>query len=132
MAMDNAEISFPEDPAQLMQHESVEVVLSLNTRQGDHRSLLGGRCTTHHLRPNGAIVVVKPQFAGSYPCPLKRSDSVRVRFKRGTQPPLEIDGSVSWVRPKAYLPSGLAVSLIGVTFSWNADEMALEVAAFLA
>jgi hypothetical protein len=44
---------------------------------------------------------------------------------------IEGDGVVSWVRPKAFLPSGQAVSLVGVTFSWDAEEKVLEVAAFL-
>jgi hypothetical protein len=64
--------------------------------------------------------------------PVKRSDSVRVRLKRSLDEVLEADGTVSWVRPKAFLPSGLAVSLVGVTFDWDAEERALEIAAFLA
>ena len=55
-----------------------------------------------------------------------------MRLKRSQAEILEADGTVSWVRPKAFLPSGLAVSLVGVTFDWDAEERVLEVAAFLA
>jgi hypothetical protein len=64
---------------------------------------------------------------------LKRGDTVRLRLKRTAQSvPLETTATVTWVRPRAFLPSGLAVSLVGFTFEWDPDEMALEVAAFLA
>jgi hypothetical protein len=55
-----------------------------------------------------------------------------VRLKRSQNEVLEAAGAVSWVRPKAFLPSGQSVSLVGVTFEWDAEEHALEVAAFLA
>jgi hypothetical protein len=126
------EIRIPDEPARLLQHAPVDVLITLRAAQGEERTVLAGRCTTPHLRPNGTIVVVRPQLdAGRMP-PLKRADTVRVRLKRSGNEVLEADGVVSWVRPKAFLPSGQAVSLVGVTFSWDADERVLEVAAFLA
>ena len=121
----------PDEPGRLMAHSSVDVVLMHRTPHGEARPLLAGRCTTHHLRPNGVIVFVRPQLtAGKLP-PVKRADQVHVRLKRSMNELLEVDGVVSWVRAKAFLPSGLAVSLIGVTFDGDAEARAPEVAAFL-
>jgi hypothetical protein len=126
------EIRMPDEPSRLIQHGSVDVLVTLRSGQGEERPVLAGRCTTPHLRPNGVIVVVRPQLDANRMPPVKRSDSVRVRLKRSLDEVLEADGTVSWVRPKAFLPSGLAVSLVGVTFDWDAEERALEIAAFLA
>ena len=125
------EIRMPEDPAKLIQHGQVDVLLHLRTAQGEERVVFGGRTVTQHLRPNGAIVVVRPQFASGKPPGIKRGDLVKLGFRRSGES-LEATGVVSWVRPKAFLPSGLAVSLVGVTFEWNAEEMALPIAAFVA
>ncbi len=121
----------PDEPARLVQHGPVDCLLTLRTAQGEERVVLAGRCTTQHLRPNGAILVIRPPF-GSGGQPVKRTDAVRVKFRRSGRVELEANGIISWVRPKAFLPSGLSVSLAGVTFDWDAEEMALEVAAFLA
>jgi hypothetical protein len=129
---ESEEIRMPDEPARLIQHGSVDVLVTLRTGQGEERPLLTGRCTTPHLRPNGVIIVVRPQLDANRMPPVKRSDSVRVRLKRTLDEVLEANGTVSWVRPKAFLPSGLAVSLLGVTFDWDAEEHGLEVAAFLA
>jgi hypothetical protein len=129
---ESEEIRMPDEPGRLIQHSPVDSLLTLRTGQGEERAVLAGRCTTQHLRPNGAILVVRPPFAAGAPPPLKRTDSVRVKFRRPHEEPIEADGVVSWVRPKAFLPSGLSVSLIGITFDWDAEEMALEIAAFLA
>jgi hypothetical protein len=129
---ESEEIRMPDEPARLVQHGSVDVLVTLRSGQGEERPLLAGRCTTPHLRPNGVIIVVRPQLDGNRMPPVRRSDSVRVRLKRTLDELLEADGTVSWVRPKAFLPSGLAVSLVGVTFDWDAEEHVLEVAAFLA
>lgn len=130
--MERDEIRMPEEPAKLLQHAPIDVMLAVRSGQGEERPVLGGRCTTPHLRPNGVIVVVKPQVAHGQALPVKRADAVRVRLRRSQNESLETDGTVSWVRPKAFLPSGLAVSLVGITFDWDAAENALEVAAFLA
>jgi len=125
------EIRMPDDPARLLQHAPVDVLITLRAAQGEERTVLAGRCTTPHLRPNGAIVVVRPQLDVGRAPPLKRADVVHVRLKRSGDEVLDGDGVVSWVRPKAFLPSGQAVSLVGVTFSWDAEEKVFEVAAFL-
>lgn len=125
------EIRMPEDPARLVQHGPVDALVSVRTLQGEERVILGGRTTTQHLRPRGAIVIVRPQFTAGQTPPIRRSDLVRIVFRRSGET-LDVPGVVSWVRPKAFLPSGLAVSLVGVTFEWNAEEMALSLAAFLA
>jgi hypothetical protein len=110
----------------------VDLMVTLRTAQGEARPVLGGRCTTPHLRPNGVIVVVKPQIQAGQSMIVKRSDTVTVTLRRSQAERLEAPGVVSWVRPRAFLPSGLAVSLFGVTFDWDPEEMVLEVAAFLA
>jgi hypothetical protein len=125
------EIRMPEEPGRLMAHSAVDVLMTLRTGQGEERPLLAGRCTTHHLRPNGVIVVVRPQLVANRPTPVKRSDAVHVRLKRSQDETLQADGVVSWVRAKAFLPSGLAVSLIGITFDGDPDERVFEVTAFL-
>ena len=125
------EIRMPEEPGRLMAHSAVDVLMTLRTGQGEERPLLAGRCTTHHLRPNGVIVVVRPQLVANRSQPVKRSDAVHVRLKRSQDEKLEADGVVSWVRAKAFLPSGLAVSLIGITFDGDSDERVFEVTAFL-
>jgi hypothetical protein len=107
------------------------VQMTLRSGQGEQRPLLAGRCTTHHLRPNGVIVVVRPQLVANRPAPVKRSDEVHVRLKRSQGETMEVDGVVSWVRPKAFLPSGLAVSLVGITFDGDPDERVLEITTFL-
>jgi hypothetical protein len=128
---ESEEIRMPDEPGRLLQHSPIDVLLTLRSGQGEERPVLAGRCTTPHLRPNGVIVVVKPQLPGNALPPVKRSDRVRVKLRRSHDEALEGEGTVSWVRPKAFLPSGLAVSLIGVTFDWDAEERVLEVAAFL-
>lgn len=125
------EIRMPDDPARLVQHGQVDVFLTLRTSHGEERVILGGRTTTQYLRPNGAIVIVRPQFAAGKPVGIKRGDLVKLSLRRSGES-IEAHGTVSWVRPKAFLPSGLAVSLVGVTFDWDAEEMALPLAAFLA
>jgi hypothetical protein len=125
------EIRMPDDPARLVQHGQVDVLLALRTPHGDERVVLGGRTTTQHLRPNGAIIVVRPQFVAGRPPPLRRGDALKLGLRRSGES-MEAPGVVSWVRPKAFLPSGLAVSLVGVTFEWDAEEMALPLAAFVA
>ncbi len=130
MAEDD-EIRMPADPGHLVAHSAVDVQIMLRTGQGEQRPLLAGRCTTHHLRPNGVIVVVRPQLVANRPPPVKRADAVHVRLKRSQNETMEVDGVVSWVRPKAFLPSGLAVSLVGVTFDGDPDERVLEVTTFL-
>ena len=124
------EIRMPDEPGRLLQHDPINVLLMLRSGQGEERSVLAGRMTTQHLRPTGVIIVVRPQITGAPP--VKRSDVVRVKLRRSEQDSLEAEGTVSWVRQKAFPPSGLAVSLVGVTFDWDAEEKALEVAAFLA
>ena len=124
------EIRMPDDPARLVLHSPVDVLFVLSTLAGEERSVLAGRCMTPHLRPNGAIVVIRPPLDAARGAPIKRTDSVRARFRRSGET-LEASGIVSWVRPKAFLPSGLAVSLVGVTFEGDAEAMALEIAAFL-
>ena len=125
------EIRMPEEPGRLMAHSAVDVLMTLRTGQGEERPLFAGRCTTHHLRPNGVIVVVRPQLVANRPPPVKRSDVVHVRLKRSQDETLQANGVVSWVRAKAFLPSGLAVSLIGITFDGDPDERVFEVTAFL-
>ncbi|HVU03212.1 MAG TPA: hypothetical protein VHE30_15735 [Polyangiaceae bacterium] len=125
------EIRMPDEPARLLQHAPVDVLITLRTAQGESKPVLGGRCSTPHVRPNGLIAVVKPPFdAGRVP-PLKRAEAVHVRLKRSREELLEADGVVSWVRPKAFLPSGQSVTLVGITFEWDPEEHVLEVAAFL-
>ncbi len=122
-------IEFPENASDLVQHEPINVALFLVTAKAE-RPVLAGRTTTTHLRPNGAILQVRPQF--QRPWPVKMADPVKVRFMKGaTGEPLYATGHVEWVRERAFLPSGLGVTLVGVTFEWDVDEMALEVAAFL-
>jgi hypothetical protein len=128
---DVEEIHMPDDPSRLVQHGQIDVLLTLRTSHGEERVVLGGRTTTQHLRPNGAIVVVRPQFTAGHTPPIRRGDSLRLGLRRSGET-MEALGVVSWVRPKAFLPSGLAVSLVGVTFEWDADEMALPIAAFVA
>jgi len=125
------EIRMPEEPGRLMAHSAVDVQMMLRTPQGEERPLLAGRCTTHHLRPNGVIVVVRPQLVANKLPPVKRADAVHVRLRRSQNETMEVDGVVSWVRPKAFLPSGLAVSLVGITFDGDPDERVFEVTAFL-
>lgn len=125
------EIRMPDEPARLVQHGPIDALLSIRTPRGDERVVLGGRTTTQYLRPNGAIVIVRPQFSAGQVPPLKRSDFVKIVFRRSAET-LDALGVVSWLRPKAFLPSGLAVSLVGVTFEWDPEEMALPVAAFIA
>ena len=125
------EIWMPEEPGRLMAHSAVDVQMMLRTPQGEERPLLAGRCTTHHLRPNGVIVVVRPQLVANKLPPVKRADAVHVRLRRSQNETMEVDGVVSWVRPKAFLPSGLAVSLVGITFDGDPDERVFEVTAFL-
>jgi hypothetical protein len=129
---ESEEIRMPDEPSRLVQHSPVDVLVTLRSGLGEERSVLAGRCTTPHVRPNGVIVVVRPQLEGNRMPPVKRMDSVHVRLKRSLDEVLDADGTVSWVRPKAFLPSGLAVSLVGVTFDWDPEEHVLEVAAFLA
>src|ERR1041384_8602075 len=76
------EIHMPEDPARLVQHGPVDVLVSLRTSHGEERVVLGGRTTTQHLRPNGAIVVVRPQFTAGHASPLKRAAIVKLVFRR--------------------------------------------------
>lgn len=128
--MDREEIRMPDDPARLNQHSPVDVFVTLRTGRGEDKAVLAGRCSTQHLRPNGVIVVVKPQLPANH-VPLRRSDTVHARFKRSEGETLEANGTVSWVRPKAFLPSGMAVSLFGITFDWDPEENALTLAAFL-
>ncbi len=124
----HSEIEFP-DPSKLVAHKPITVAVFLITPQGD-RPVMAGRSTSTHIRPNGAILQVRPQI--TRPWPVKRNDEVKLRMSRGTdQPPLVGSGKVSWVRDRAFMPSGLAVSMVGVTFDWDPTEMALEVAAFL-
>ncbi len=125
------EIRMPEEPGRLMAHSAVDVQMMLRTPQGEERPLLAGRCTTHHLRPNGVIVVVRPQLVANKLPPVKRADAVHVRLRRSQNETMEVDGVVSWVRPKAFLPSGLAVSLVGITFDGDPDERVFDVTAFL-
>jgi hypothetical protein len=126
---DAEEIRMPDEPGRLIQHGPVDVLLSLRSVHGEQRPVLAGRCTTPHLRPNGAILVVRPQLT-TMP-PVKRADTVHAKFRRSQSELLDVDATVSWVRPKAFLPSGLAVSLIGITFDWDPAERVLQVAAFL-
>src|SRR5436309_8544223 len=95
------EIRMPDDPARLVQHGQVDVLVTLRTSQGEERIVLGGRTMTQHLRPNGAIVVVRPQFASGKPPAIKRGDLVKLGLRRSGET-LEAQGSVSWVRPKAF------------------------------
>lgn len=125
------EIRMPPEPGHLVAHSAVDVQMTLKSGHGEQRPLLAGRCTTHHLRPNGVIVVVRPQLVANRPAPVKRADAVHVRLKRSQGETMEVGGVVSWVRPKAFLPSGLAVSLVGVTFDGDPDERVLEITAFL-
>lgn len=125
------EIRMPAEPGHLVAHSAVDVQMTLRAGQSEQRPLLAGRCTTHHLRPNGVIVVVRPQLVANRPPPVKRGDAVHVRLKRSQDETMEVDGVVSWVRPKAFLPSGLAVSLVGVTFDGDPDDRVLEVTTFL-
>lgn len=126
------EIRMPDEPGRLTAHSSVDVTLTLRTSHGEEKPLLAGRCTSQYIRPNGVIIVVRPQLVAGRPTPVKRPDLVHVRLRRSQNETLEADGVVSWVRPKAFLPSGQAVSFIGVTFEGDPDERALELAAFLA
>ena len=126
------EIRMPDEPGRLTAHSSVDVTLTLRTSHGEEKPLLAGRLTTQYIRPNGVIIVVRPQLVAGRPTPVKRPDLVHVRLRRSQNETLEADGVVSWVRPKAFLPSGQAVSFIGVTFEGDPDERALELAAFLA
>jgi hypothetical protein len=126
------EIRMPDEPGRLMAHSAVDVLMTLRSGQGEERPLLAGRCTTHHLRPNGVIVIVRPQLVANKPPPTKRGDFVHVRLRRSQDETFDEDGVVSWVRAKAFLPSGLAVSLIGVTFGGDSDERIGPVLAFLA
>ncbi|HEX4334422.1 MAG TPA: hypothetical protein VH062_00835 [Polyangiaceae bacterium] len=128
---DANEIRMPEEPSRLVAHSAVEVLMTLQRSQGDSRPLLTGRCTTHHLRPNGVIVVVRPQLVAKGPTPVKRADAVHVRLKRSQNETMDVDGVVSWLRARAFLPSGLAVSLIGITFDGDPDERVFEVTEFL-
>ena len=124
------QIKFPERSGDLIQHQPVHVAVALVTPRGE-RPVLCGRSTTTHLKPEGTILQIRPQL--QRPWPVRRGDQVTLRMSHSAQqPPLEVTGQVSWVRDRAFLPSGLAVSLVGVTFGWDTDEMALEVAAFLA
>ena len=108
------EIKFPEHAGDLVQHAPVHVAVGLVTPQGD-RPILSGRSTTTHLRPEGAILQVRPPM--QRPWPVRRGDRVVLRIsKSATEPPLEASGCVSWVRDRAFMPSGLAVSLVGITF----------------
>jgi hypothetical protein len=125
------EIRMPEEPGRLMAHSAVDVLMMLRGSQRDDRPLLAGRCTTHYLRPNGVIVVVRPQLVANRSAPVKRADSVHVKLKRSQNETMEVDGVVSWVRPKAFLPSGLAVSLVGITFDGDPDERVFEITVFL-
>lgn len=127
--MGDEPIEMPKSAAELVQHEPVTVAVFVVTAHGD-KPVLAGRTSTTHLRPRGTILQVRPQL--KRPWPVRRNDPVRLRCtRRPDQPPLEPKGQVSWVRDRAFMPSGLAVSLIGITFDWNEDELALEVAAFL-
>ncbi|HEX3597538.1 MAG TPA: hypothetical protein VHU80_20660, partial [Polyangiaceae bacterium] len=97
---DVEEIRMPEEPGRLIAHSAVDVQMMLRTTQGEARPLLTGRCTTHHLRPNGVIVVVRPQLVANRPTPVKRAEAVHVRLKRSQNETMEVDGVVSWVRVK--------------------------------
>ena len=122
-------IQFPDSPADLAQHEPVNVAMFLVSGKAE-RPVLAGRSLTTYLRPNGAIVQIRPQI--KRPWPIKMNDELRVRFSKGAQSePLFANAQVSWVRERAFMPSGLAVTFVGITFDWDPDEMALEVAAFL-
>ena len=59
------EIRMPDEPGRLMAHASVDVLMMHRTAHGEERPLLAGRCTTHHLRPNGVIVFVRPQLVAT-------------------------------------------------------------------
>jgi hypothetical protein len=128
---EHEEIRMPEEPGRLNAHAPVEVLLRIRTSQGEERPVLIGRTSTPYLRPNGAIVVVRPPFDANRMPPLKRADNLRANFRRSQNEIFEAMGTVSWVRPKAFLPSGLAVSFIGITFDGDPDDRALELAAFL-
>lgn len=125
------EIRMPDEPARLLQHAPVDVLVTVRASQGEERTVLAGRCTSPHVRPNGVIVVVRPQLDAARMPPLKRGDVVHARLKRSQDEVLDVDGTVSWVRAKAFLPSGQAVSFVGITFAWDPEEHVLEVAAFL-
>jgi hypothetical protein len=108
------EIKFPERSGDLVQHAPVAVAVGLVTLQGD-RPVLAGRSTSTYLRREGAILQVRPPM--QRPWPLRRGDRVVLRIsKSATEPPLKATGCISWVRDRAFMPNGLAVSLVGITF----------------
>lgn len=108
------EIRFPEHAGDLVQHAPVHVAVGLVTPQGD-RPVLAGRLTSTHLRREGAILQVRPPM--KRPWPLRRGDHVVLRISKSpSQPRLEATAHVSWVRERAFMPSGVAVSLVGITF----------------
>lgn len=130
MAEAERSLPIPSRADELVEHEALHVAMSLVTSKGDMLKL-AGRTVTTRLRPEGMIVQARPPF--TRPWPLRRGDPVNVRLSRSPgRPPLEASGSVAWVRERAYLPSGLAVSLIGVIFDWDPEAVALDVAAFIA
>ena len=100
------EIRMPEEPARLIQHGPIDVLITLSLPSGEARAVLQGRTSTQHLRANGVIVAVRPPLDASRMPPLRRSDAVCTRFRRSGES-LEATGVVSWVRTKAvFLPTG--------------------------
>lgn len=115
---------------ELVQHEPVTVALTV-VKDGKSNLVLAGRTHSSHIRPAGAVIHTRPPIRR--PWPARRGDEVSLRMtRRAEAPPLIAPGEVAWVRERAFMPNGMAVSFIGVAFSWNPEEMALEVAAFLA
>ena len=68
---ESEEIRMPDEPARLIQHSSVDVLVTLRSGQGEERSVLAGRCTSPHVRPNGVIIVVRPQLDSARMPPVK-------------------------------------------------------------
>jgi hypothetical protein len=123
------EIEFPSEPGALVLHELLHVAASLVTPQGE-RPLLAGRLATSHVRPTGVILHVRPPL--QRPWPVKRGDRLLLRMSRAAdRAPLDTSGFVSWVRERAYLPSGVGVSFIGVTFDEGTAALESEIARLL-
>lgn len=123
------EIEFPAESGRLVLHEPLHVAAALVTPQGE-RPVLAGRLSSSHVRPIGTILNVRPPM--QRPWPVKRGDRLVLRMTPSAgKAPLETSGVVSWVRERAYLPSGVGVSFVGVTFEAGADLLGGEVARLL-
>lgn len=125
-------VEFPADVKDLRRHAQLYTAIRLVSavqKPATETEVLAGRCHTRHLLPTGTIVEVKPPMTS--PFALKRNDVVKLRIVREIDDVMHVPGTVSWVRPKVFLPDGVAVSCVGVDFDVLAADVVRALERFI-